>query len=115
MSTGIYREMGLRRFDQPFQYARPYVRALHFGSPYFFEIVVPTVIIAGGSKGLPKLLPLVKQVVLEPGRIRPELKENKVAVLVAEEETGRREARLDDPERLRQRAAQKQVRRNQET
>jgi FtsP/CotA-like multicopper oxidase with cupredoxin domain len=34
MATGIYGRPGLRRFDQPFPYARPYIKTLHFGIPY---------------------------------------------------------------------------------
>src|SRR4051794_33450191 len=86
MSTGIYGTYGLRRFDQPFPYARPYVRTLHFGSPYFFQVVLPTVLAVGGIASLPKLIPLVKQVILAPGQTRRELKENKAARLKAEEE-----------------------------
>lgn len=96
MSTGIYGRPGLRRFDQPFAYARPYLKMLHFGSPYFFETVIPTLFIVGGIKGLPKLIPLVKQIIIEPGKTRRELKENKAGRLKAEEEIIEREALLDD-------------------
>jgi hypothetical protein len=107
MSTGIYGQYGLRRFNEPFPYARPYVRTLHFGSPYFFEIVVPTVLIAGGIKGLPPLISLVKQIILDPGRTRRELKENKAGRLKAEEELIEREERLEAPERLQELARAK--------
>jgi hypothetical protein len=54
MSTGIYGQPGLRRFDQPFAHARPYLKTLHFGSPYFFETITPMLFIVSGIKGLPK-------------------------------------------------------------
>jgi hypothetical protein len=101
MSTGIYGRPGLRRFDQPFAYARPYVKTLHFGSPYFLETIIPTLLIVGGIKGLPKLIPLVKQIIVEPGKARRELKENKAGRLKAEQEIIEREALLDDPESVR--------------
>lgn len=107
MSTGIYGQYGLRRFNEPFAYARPYIRTFHFGSPYFFETVVPTVLIAGGIKGLPPLISLVKQIIIEPGRTRRELKENKAGRLKAEEEIIEREERLDDPGRLKELARAK--------
>jgi hypothetical protein len=107
MSTGIYGHPGLRRFDQPFPYARPYLRRLHFGSPYFFETVIPTLLIVGGIKGLPKLIPLVKQIIVEPGKTRRELKENNAGRLKAEEEIIEREALLDEPDSIRQLARAK--------
>ncbi len=105
MSTGIYGQYGLRRFNEPFAYARPYARTLHFGSPYFFEIVLPTVVIVGGIKGLPSLILLVKQIIVEPGRTRRELKENKAGRLKAEEEIIDREQRIEDPDQLRELAS----------
>lgn len=102
MATGIYGQAGFRRFNEPFPYARPYVRTLHFGSPYFLDIVIPTVLAVGGIAGLPKLIPLVKQVIVEPGRTRRELKEAKAGRLKAEEEIIEREALLEDPDQVRQ-------------
>jgi hypothetical protein len=83
------------------------LKTLHFGSPYFFETVIPTLLIVGGVKGLPKLIPLVKQIIVEPGKTRRELKENKAGRLKAKEEIVEREALLDDPDSIRRLAETK--------
>ena len=100
MSTGIYgsRGRGFRRFDRPFPYSRPYLRTLHFGSPYFFETVIPTVLLVKAFGGFPRLLDLVQQIILVPGETRRRLKENKVGRLEAERKIIALEARLDEPD-----------------
>jgi hypothetical protein len=82
MSTGIYGQPGFRRFDQPFPYARPYLHALHYGSPFDLQVVVPTAILLGSAKwSLPALLNLVKQALLLPGGIPKERSEKQRADL----------------------------------
>jgi hypothetical protein len=99
MATGVYGRPGRQRMDQPFPYARPHVHTLHFGSPLHFEVVVPTLLLGGiAGLGLPKLIPLVKQVIVEPGRTRRELAENTAARLKAREEIAERTLRLEDRE-----------------
>lgn len=70
MSSGVYGHRGYRRMNQPFRYARPYVTTAHFGSPLWVDVIVPTLFLGGGAVtaryGLPKLLDLVKQVMLLP-------------------------------------------------
>jgi hypothetical protein len=85
MSTGIYGRYGLRRFNQPFAYARPYLGELRFGSPFIFDVVVPTALIAGGIGALPRLLSVVKQAMLLKGEVQKELAENKLGKLQAEQ------------------------------
>jgi hypothetical protein len=88
MSTGIYGKYGLRRFNQPFPYARPYIGELSFGSPFVFEVIVPTAIVLGsvaaGIKSLPNVLALVKQIMLFEGEVQKQQAENKLATLKAE-------------------------------
>jgi hypothetical protein len=50
------------------------------------------VLVIGGIAGLPELIPLVKQIILEPGGTRRELKEGKAGRLKAGEEIIEREA-----------------------
>jgi hypothetical protein len=98
MATGVYGDPPTQRYDKPFPYARANVEALRFGSPYVVQIVLPTILVAGGIVGLPKLIPLVKEVILAPGRVRRELAENEAARLRAKNEIYRQEALLEDPE-----------------
>jgi hypothetical protein len=78
MSTGVYGKARYRRMDQPFRYARPYVATAHFGSPLSIEVIVPTLLVGGAAAkyGLPKLLDLVKQVLLLPSSLAAEREKN---------------------------------------
>lgn len=79
MATGVYGRAGYRRMNQPFRYARPYVATAHLGSPLLLEVIVPTVMVGGAAAakyGLPRLVDLVKQVLLLPSLVVAEREKN---------------------------------------
>lgn len=79
MASGIYGQAGYRRMDQPFRYARPYIASAQFGSPLSLEVIVSTAIPGGAIArvGLPKLVELIKQVMLLPSSSAAERQKSK--------------------------------------